>query len=192
VHDDGHAIALLMQFLVRLRTGPRRAKRGSWNVCCPSAARLDCLSTIRNTVPEAAVFENRVDVRSSPGEVFDYCTDLAREHEWNPKLRQAEKLTTGPIGIGTRFQAEFLKRDPMLIEYVGFDRPRTWESVGRSRRVEARTYGRVAAIESGARLTMRMELGPRGAPRFVLPLLARYMHRQQERNLASIKAVLEG
>jgi polyketide cyclase/dehydrase/lipid transport protein len=80
----------------------------------------------------------------------------------------------------------------MLVEYVRFDRPRTWESVGRSRRLEARTYGRVTATADGARLTMRMELRPRGVPRFVLPLIARYMHRQQERNLSSIKAQLEG
>jgi len=38
---------------------------------------------------------------------------------------------------------------------------------------------------------MRMELRPLGLPRFVLPLLARYMHRQQARNLGSIKALLE-
>jgi hypothetical protein len=81
---------------------------------------------------------------SSPEEVLDNCTDLAREHEWNPKLRRAEKLMVDPIGIGTRFQAEFLKGDPMLIEYVGFDRPRTWESVGRSRRLDARNDGRVS------------------------------------------------
>jgi hypothetical protein len=140
---------------------------------------------------EAAVFEHSVEVHSSPEEVFDYCTDLAREHEWNPKLRRVEKLTVDPIGAGTRFRAEFLKGDPMLIEYVGFDRPRTWESVGRSRRLDARNYGRVTATADGARLTMRMELRPSGVPRLVLPLLARYMHRQQERNLAAIKALLE-
>jgi hypothetical protein len=39
---------------------------------------------------------------------------------------------------------------------------------------------------------MRMELRPRGVPRLVLPLLTRYMYRQQQRNLASIKALLEG
>jgi hypothetical protein len=83
--------------------------------------------------------------------VLDNCTDLAREHEWNPKLRRAEKLTVDPIGIGTRFQAEFLKRDPMLIEYVGFDRARTLESVGQSRRLDARNYGRVSRGGVGRR-----------------------------------------
>jgi hypothetical protein len=98
-----------------------------------------------------------------PEEVFGYCTDLGREHEWNPKLRRADKLTLDPIGTGTRYQAEFLKGDPMLIEYVGFDRPRTWDSVGRSRRLAARTCGRVTATADAARLAMRMELRPDGA-----------------------------
>ena len=70
---------------------------------------------------EAAVVENSIDVRSSPEEVFGYCTDLAREHGWNPKLRRAKKLTVDPISSGTRFEAEFLKGDEMLIEYVAFD-----------------------------------------------------------------------
>jgi len=140
---------------------------------------------------EAAMVESSVDVYSSPEEVFDYCTDLTREHEWNPKLRRVKKLTLDPIGAGTRFEAEFLKGDPMTIEYVGFDRPRHWESVGHSRRLDARTYGRVTAIAGGATLTMRMELRPHGLPRLVLPLLGRYMHRQQARNLDSIKTLLE-
>jgi uncharacterized protein YndB with AHSA1/START domain len=140
----------------------------------------------------AAVVENEVEIRRSPEEVFDYSTDLTREHEWNPKTRRVEKLADGPIGAGTRFEAAFLKGDPMTIEVVRFERPRAWESVGRSRRLEATTHGTVTATQSGARLTMRMELRPRQMPRVLLPLLARYMHRQQERNLATIKALLEG
>jgi hypothetical protein len=103
-----------------------------------------------------------------------------------------EKLTGGPIGAGTRFEAEFLRGDTMTIEVVRFERPRAWESLGRSRRLEASTLGSVTATQDGARLSMRMELHPRGVPRLLLPLLARYMHRQQERNLAAIKAVREG
>jgi len=147
---------------------------------------------MRRAHMQAAVVENSVDVASSPGAVFDYCVDPTREHEWNPKLRRAEKLTSDPIGAGTGFRAEFLKGDPMLVEYVGFDRPRTWESVGRSRRLDARTFRNVTAIADGAKLTMRMELRPHGLPRFLLPLLARYLQRQQERNLSSIRALLEG
>jgi hypothetical protein len=43
----------------------------------------------------------------------------------------------------------------------------------------------------GARLVMRMELSPKGALRLVLPILGRFMHQQQERNLVAIKQALE-
>ena len=141
---------------------------------------------------DAAVVDRSVDVDASPEAVFDYCVDLTREHEWNPKLRRVEKLTVDPIAAGTRFNAQFLKGDPMTIEYVGVDRPWHWESAGRSRRLDVRTYGRVTVIETGVTLTLRMELRPHGLPRFMLPLLARYMHRRQALNLGSIKALLEG
>jgi hypothetical protein len=80
----------------------------------------------------------------------------------------------------------------MTIEVVRFERPRAWEPVGRSRRLEATTKDLIAATQDGVRVSMRMELRPRGVPRLLLPLLARYMHRLQGRNLAAIKAVLEG
>jgi uncharacterized protein YndB with AHSA1/START domain len=139
-----------------------------------------------------AVVENTIDIRSSPEEVFDYCTDLAREPEWNPKAKRVEKVSAGQIGLGTRYEAEFLKGDLTSIEFVRFERPIVWDSVGRSRRLDARSEGRISATEEGARLVMRMELRPKGTLRFLLPILGRFMHRQQERNLAAITQALEG
>jgi hypothetical protein len=108
------------------------------------------------------------------------------------KARRVEKLTTGPVRLATRYEAEFLKGDPTTIEFVRFERPLAWESVGRSRRLDAKGEGRVSATDDGARLGMRMELRPKGTLRLLLPIMARFMHKQEERNLAAIKAVLEG
>jgi uncharacterized protein YndB with AHSA1/START domain len=138
-----------------------------------------------------AYVENTIEIGRSPEEVFDYCVDLAREPEWNPKARQVEKITDGPIGIGTRFEAEFLEGNPMTIEFVRFDRPTGWQTVARSRRLNAKGEGRISATDRGARLVMRMELSPKGALRLLVPILGRFMHRQQERNLAAIKQALE-
>ena len=38
---------------------------------------------------------------------------------------------------------------------------------------------------------MRMELRPKGTLRLLLPIMGRFMHKQQERNLAAIKEALE-
>jgi Polyketide cyclase / dehydrase and lipid transport len=91
-----------------------------------------------------AVVENVVHIARSPEDVFDYCVDLTREPDWNPKARRVEKLTDGPIGLGTRYEAEFLKDSPTTIEFVRYERPVAWESVGRSRRLDAKAEGRVS------------------------------------------------
>jgi MOSC N-terminal beta barrel domain len=39
--------------------------------------------------------ENVTEIARSPEAVFDYCVDLAREPEWNPKARRVAKLTDG-------------------------------------------------------------------------------------------------
>jgi hypothetical protein len=80
----------------------------------------------------------------------------------------------------------------MTIELVRFERPVAWETVGRSRRVDAVGEGLVSATEEGARLLMRMELRPKGTLRLLLPILGRFMHKQEERNLVAIKEALEG
>lgn len=140
----------------------------------------------------AAVVENTIEIARSAEDVFDYWVDLAREPEWNPKARRVEKVTDGPIGLGTRFEGEYLKGDTMTIEYVRFERPLAWATVGRSPRLDVNGEGRISASEDGVRLLMRMELSPKGALRLLLPILGRFMHRQQERNLAAIKRALEG
>lgn len=141
--------------------------------------------------PGAARVENAIEIARSPEDVFDYCVDLTREPEWNPKARRVEKISDGPIGVGSRFQAEFLKGSPMSIEFMRFERPLAWETSGRSARLDAKGEGRISATQRGAHLVIRMELTPKGALRFLLPILGRFMRHQQGRNLAAIKQVLE-
>jgi hypothetical protein len=59
--------------------------------------------------------ENAIEISRSPEDVFDYLTDITREFEWNRRTRRAEKLTSGPIGIGTRFGAEWIKGNPTIV-----------------------------------------------------------------------------
>jgi uncharacterized membrane protein len=139
-----------------------------------------------------AVVENVIEIARAPEDLFDYWVDLEREPEWNPKAKRVTKVTEGPIGVGTRFEAEYLKGDAMTIEYVRVERPVAWETVGHSPRMEVKSEGRSTATERGTRLVMRMELSPKGALRLLLPILGRFMHKQQERNLAAIKRALEG
>ncbi len=51
--------------------------------------------------------------------------DERNEPRSNPRLGRAEKISKGPIGVGTRFRAEVVSAGrpvPLVIEFTGFDR----------------------------------------------------------------------
>jgi hypothetical protein len=43
-------------------------------------------------------------------EVFDFVADEENEPRYNPQMRVARKMTDGPLGVGTVFQAEMRAR----------------------------------------------------------------------------------
>jgi hypothetical protein len=118
-------------------------------------------------------------------------TDISREFEWNPRTRRVAKLTDGPVGAGTRWEGEWVAGDPMLIDYVAFDRATSWRSIGRSRGLLVVSEGRVEPAGDGARLTLRVELEPRGRLRLIAPLLGRIMRGRERKHLGAIKERLE-
>jgi Polyketide cyclase / dehydrase and lipid transport len=137
------------------------------------------------------VVDCAVEIGRSPEDVFDYVTDISREFEWNPRTKRVVKLTDGPVGVGTRWQGEWIAGDPMFIDYVAFERPTSWRSVGRSRDFLVANEGRVDPTPDGARLRLHLELAPQGRLRLIAPLLGRIMRGRERRNVAAIKERLE-
>jgi uncharacterized protein YndB with AHSA1/START domain len=131
------------------------------------------------------------DIRRSPEDVFDYCSDHRHEPEWNPMLKGAEKLTDGPIGVGTRYSLQFVKAPTMVMECTKYQPPTEWSLVGSSTSLTARGINRVSPAAEGAHLVMEMELEPHGVLKLVGPMLRRRMQTMFERDLENIKGRLE-
>jgi uncharacterized protein YndB with AHSA1/START domain len=142
-------------------------------------------------IGSGVVIEESVEVSRPVEEVFDYCTDIAREPEWNSHTRYVEKLTGGPVREGTRYKAEWMAGDPMIVEYVEVDRPRSWMSTGRSRRLLTVGEGHVVPTPGGSRIDVRMVLQPRGLMSAITPVLARLMRGREKENLRALKSALE-
>lgn len=138
------------------------------------------------------VVEAEVNIKRSPEDVFDYCSDHSNEPEWNPMMKRIEKLTSGPVGVGTRYATEFAKGPPMVIECTRYQRPATWSLTGSSPALKAGFGGQVLPAPGGARLVMRMEIELRGPLKLAAPLLRRREQPMFERDLTNIKARLEG
>ena len=83
--------------------------------------------------PSRHAVEASIGIAARPEKVFGYVTDVRREPEWNPQLREAEKLTPGPIGAGTRYRVRFGRGvGTAMIENTAFDPPRSWTAVSTS------------------------------------------------------------
>jgi Polyketide cyclase / dehydrase and lipid transport len=135
---------------------------------------------------------NSIDVGAEPTAVFDCATDLAHELEGHGgQSTHITRLTTGPIGVGTRYRAQWPGSRPFDIEYRAFDRPRSWTADAPSRGVEMIQHGEVSPIAGGARLTSRLELRPTGWMRLISPLVAFWMQRVESQTLTEVKRIVE-
>jgi hypothetical protein len=138
------------------------------------------------------VIESEADIARSPEDVFDYCSDPMNEPQWNVKMKGVEKVAGGPFAIGTRYRMEFVTGPPVMSECVRLERPSVWELLGGSRVMRSGWRGRVLPSPGGAHLVLRMEIELRGPLKLGTPLLRRRMRPELERDIATIKATLEG
>ena len=137
------------------------------------------------------VVENAIEIEARPEAVFDYCTDVLREPEWNPKLLEVEKLTAGPIALGTRFRIRLDGVGWSTTENIAFHRPSFWAATSTSRLLDVRIEFEVTPTGRGARLSVRTLLLPHGVLRLARPILRPYVRQQWEHHLRSIKTRLE-
>ena len=54
-----------------------------------------------------AHIEGETVIERSVEDVFDFVADERNEPRYNPRMLSAEKLSPGPIGVGSQFRAEF-------------------------------------------------------------------------------------
>jgi uncharacterized protein YndB with AHSA1/START domain len=140
----------------------------------------------------ALAYRTETVIHRPPEDVFDYCSDLRSELGWNPKARYVEKLTGGPVGVGTRYRAQWANSGPTTVEVVRFDRPRRWETSARARGMSIRFQGTVTDAAPGARYTAYLELQPKGLAWLVAPLALLAMRRQDHTNMHRLREALEG
>ncbi|HET9646794.1 MAG TPA: nitroreductase/quinone reductase family protein [Microlunatus sp.] len=136
-----------------------------------------------------------LDIARPVAEVFDTVADQRNEPRYNPRMTASTKLTDGPIGVGTRFEATVLSRGkplPISIEYTDFERPHRIAS--RSVMAGAVAAGRIRCdpIASGTRFSWDWTVTLTGAARLAGPVVG-LVGRRQERDIwTGLKHLLEG
>ena len=127
--------------------------------------------------------------------VFDAVADPRNEPYYNPTMTESTKLTDGPIGVGTQFQASVMSRGtarPVTIEYTSFKRPHRIDS--HSVMDGATVHGHVQCdpTPAGTRFSWDWEVTLTGPARFVGPLISLIGRRQERTIWTGLKLYLEG
>lgn len=138
--------------------------------------------------------DGEIFIARTPEAVFDCVSDERNEPKYNPHMVRAEKSTTGPVGVGTLFEATMTagrRRADMVIELTEYDRPT---------RVGSRTTTSMADIDGvitleaapgGTRMRWSWELRPKGLSRLATPLIMGMGRRQERAIWQGMKAYLE-
>ena len=140
---------------------------------------------------KALAYSTQTVIRRPPQDVFDYCSDLRSELQWNPRVKYVEKLTDGPVGVGTRYRARWANSGPTAVEVVQFDRPHSWQTNATARGMSIRFQGTVTDAGPGTRYSAYLKLQPRRLAWLVAPLALLAMCRQDQQNMDRIREALE-
>jgi Polyketide cyclase / dehydrase and lipid transport len=147
--------------------------------------------------------EEGVDMRRIEGDiiinrpvdsVFDFVADERNEPCYNPRLRRAEQVSAGPIGLGTRFRVETMRwrrTVSMDIEFTAYDRPRRLASSTHLSAMDIHGTLTFEPVADATRMHWSWQLRPRGVFRLMTPIINRIGQRQERTIWASLKRCLE-
>lgn len=138
-----------------------------------------------------------IDVRAAPDDVFGFISDATRTPEWYEAVQDAKKITTGPVGEGTRFR--FTRRLPQGevandVEVSEFDEPNLICFSSRTGPTPFTYRYRVEPTESGSRVELQGDItgeGLRGPAALLAPMAGTFFKRGMARNLETLKCRLE-
>jgi uncharacterized protein YndB with AHSA1/START domain len=127
-------------------------------------------------------------------EVFDFVADERNEPRYNPRMPRVEKLSPGPVGLGSRFRAEMRTRPrpmEMTTEFTGYERPRRLASTTRMSRMDIRGTLSFDPVPGGTRMRWSWELEPHGLLKLMTPLASPIGARGERAIWTSLKRLLE-
>lgn len=126
--------------------------------------------------------------------VFDFVADECNEPRYNPQMLSVEKLTPGPVGVGTRYDAQMRSGSrtlPLTLEFTCFERPNRLRS--HSEFSGMNIDGELAFESLGGSTRMRWvwNLAPQGGMKLLGPLISWMGRKQELRIWSELKRYLE-
>jgi uncharacterized protein YndB with AHSA1/START domain len=137
-----------------------------------------------------AVIENSVEIARPVEAVFDFVVDFTNELKWNPAVKFIEKLTDAPAGQGTRYRAQWAGSPIIEAECTRAERP-THVTLVNGGPISVTLDLSISPIPGGSRMDAHFDATPHGFMRLLFPIFLIILCRQEQANMAHLKAYLE-
>ena len=138
--------------------------------------------------------ERSIVVDRAVEEVWEFVHDTTKDALWQTTLTESEKLTDGPMRVGTRVREvrHFLGvRIELTWEVTEYEPNRKSAIRGVSGPVPLTGGDRLEPLDGGTRFTVSGELDAHGVFKLAEPVFARITRRELEANLGHLKDLLE-
>jgi hypothetical protein len=138
--------------------------------------------------------EGDIVIDRAVAEVFDFVADECNEPTYNAQMRLAEKISEGPLGVGTQYRAEVVSgRRPvsMVIEFTEYERPRRLGSRTTMPSMDIAYTLTFEPVPDGTRMRWVGEIEPHGGLRLITPVVGWMGRRQELRIWTGLKGLLE-
>lgn len=123
-------------------------------------------------------------------DVFDFLADIRNEAAWNPRVIRIDKTSNGSIGAGTTFHGLYKGIGPLRTELVEYDRPGRLSFRSSSPRMRIAGTFVLSAVQGESSVALSADLEPQGLFRFIAPLMAPLLKRQNAAASTRLKRVL--
>lgn len=139
-------------------------------------------------------FVNAVDIGVERARVFDYLADIEHTPAWNSAISSAEKITPGPIVVGSRFRLERTLPQPAteVLEVTALRPGEHIEVAGKLGPFEARLSYDLDETPAGTRLVNDVVLDSSMPLGLLGGIVTGRLRSAVAENLQVLKGVLEG
>lgn len=124
-------------------------------------------------------------------EVFDFLADIRNEAAWNPRVVRIDKASDGPIGAGATFHGLYRGIGPLRTELVEYERPGRLSFCSSGPRMRIAGTFVLSAAQGKSSVALDADLEPQGPFRFIAPLMAPLIKRQNAAAATRLKQALE-
>jgi carbon monoxide dehydrogenase subunit G len=141
-----------------------------------------------------AGFELSERIDRSPGEVWGFFIDQGNLKRWMPDIVRLEKVTDGPVRLGTRYRETRRmggKEHTVTLEITAFDEGRRYAGTVDEKGVRG-TYTYTFEPDGDAtRVRMVADVKGRGLMKLMVPMFVGMMKKQDGGQLERLKRALE-